>query len=105
MGLIRKNKKRKNNEKIINHHTPNNQQQIITFEPRSYEEVRYAADHLKLQRSVVINLHRLNDQQTSKVKDFLSGVIYAIDGSFEKLGPKMYLFTPKSCTMRKHETN
>lgn len=69
---------------------------IITFEPRDYQEVRFVADNLKMGKASIVNLNRLPKEEVKRVTDFLSGVIYTIDGTVKKLDSKMYLFTPSA---------
>lgn len=82
----------------------NEKAQIVSVEPRTYEEIQFVADHLKARRAVVVNLHRLPEDKVRRVKDFLSGVIYVIDGSVEKLSETMFLFTPNAMGVAKQES-
>lgn len=82
----------------------NDKAQIVSVEPRTYEEIQFVADHLKGRRAVVVNLHRLPEDKVRRVKDFLSGVIYVIDGSVEKLSDTMFLFTPNAMGVAKQES-
>lgn len=74
----------------------NKDSQLILFEPRSYGESTDIADFLKQKRAAVVNLHRLQKEQSRRVIDFLSGVIYAIEGEITQIGPKIFLCTPKN---------
>lgn len=76
---------------------------IVTFEPHSFEEVQYIADHLVNNRSSILNVSRLNDKQKMRAIDFLSGVVYTIDGSIQKLSPGLYLFAPKTMNITSHD--
>ena len=68
---------------------------MILLEPRAYSESQQIADHLKNRNSVVVNLKRVTSDQAKRIIDFLSGVIYAIGGSMQKIGVGIYLCTPK----------
>lgn len=70
--------------------------QMVLFEPRSYAEAQGIADRLKEKRATVVNLHRLQKDQSKRIIDFLSGVVYAIDGDIQKIGGNIFLCTPKS---------
>ena len=59
---------------------------MILLEPRAYSESQQIADHLKNRNSVVVNLKRVTTDQAKRIIDFLSGVIYAIGGSMQKIG-------------------
>jgi cell division inhibitor SepF len=61
---------------------------------QSFENAQQAADGLKLGHQQVVNLEKASPEITTRVVDFLSGVIYALNGFVEKVGEKVYLFTP-----------
>ncbi|MBR2809643.1 MAG: cell division protein SepF [Erysipelotrichaceae bacterium] len=68
---------------------------IVNFEPRSYEEAEEVGSQLKEKRACVVNLHRLPDRDTQRMVDFLSGVIFAINGTIKKVGDNVILCSPK----------
>ena len=70
------------------------------LEPRAYSESQQIADHLKNRNSVVVNLKRVTSDQAKRIIDFLSGVIYAIGGSMQKIGVGIYLCTPKNVNVQ-----
>jgi cell division inhibitor SepF len=67
---------------------------VILNEPRSYDEAQEIADHLRSRRSVVVNLQRVRTDQAVRIVDFLSGTVYALNGSISKLGGNIFLCTP-----------
>lgn len=74
----------------------NKDSHMVLFEPRSYSETQEIATYLKQKRAAVVNLHRLQKEQSKRVIDFLSGVIFAIEGDIQQIGPKIFLCTPKN---------
>lgn len=74
----------------------NKDSHLVLFEPRAYSETQDIANYLKQKRAAVVNLHRLQKEQSKRVIDFLSGVIYAIEGDIQQIGPKIFLCTPKN---------
>lgn len=74
----------------------NKDSHLVLFEPRAYSETQEIAIYLKQKRATVVNLHRLQKEQSKRVVDFLSGVIFAIDGDIQQIGPKIFLCTPKN---------
>lgn len=74
----------------------NKSSQMVVFEPRSYSESQGIADHLKSGRGCIINLHRVSKEQAKRIIDFLSGVVYAIEGEVQKIGPNVFLCTPSN---------
>ena len=74
----------------------NKDSQLILFEPRAFAETQDIANYLKQKKAAVINLHRLQKEQSKRVVDFLSGVIFAIEGDIQRIGPRIFLCTPKN---------
>ena len=73
---------------------------MILLEPRAYSESQQIADYLKSRNSVVVNLKRVTSDQAKRIIDFLSGCIYAIGGSMQKIGVGIYLCAPKNVNVQ-----
>jgi cell division inhibitor SepF len=41
-----------------------------------------------------VNLEKADDDLARRVIDFISGVTYALNGFYERVGDKVFLFTP-----------
>lgn len=67
---------------------------LVICEPRSFNEAKDIADNLINRRAVIINFQMLNSEVAKSFIDFLSGTVYALNGSIQKLGPKTFLCTP-----------
>ena len=74
--------------------------EMILIEPRAYSESQQIAEHLKKRNSVVVNLKRVTSDQAKRIIDFLSGCIYAIGGSMEKVGIGIYLCAPNNVNVQ-----
>ena len=70
--------------------------QMVLFEPRSFEEAEEIARHLKQRRAAVVNLHKLQRDYAQRTIDFLTGVVFALDGTIQKIGHNVILCTPKN---------
>ena len=86
----------KKTSEAVNAFNANKDGHLILFEPRAFSEASDIANYLKQKRAAVVNLHRLQKEQSKRGIDFLSGVIYAIDGDIQQIGPKIFLCTPKN---------
>lgn len=75
---------------------PSNGGKMILLEPRAYSESQQIADHLKKRNTVVVNMKRVTPDQAKRIVDFLSGTVYAISGDLQKIGPGIFLCTPKN---------
>jgi len=66
----------------------------IWLSVNSLNNAKDAADGLKQGRQEIVNLEKASPEICTRVIDFLSGVTYALNGSVEKVGDRVYLFTP-----------
>lgn len=80
---------------VVSLHTQKNTRMVLC-EPKSYDEAQQIADELRNRRSVVVNLQRVRSDLGLRIVDFLSGTVYALNGSISKLGPNIYLCAPES---------
>ncbi len=84
---------RRNKGNVVSIHSQKNVRMIMS-EPRNYEDTQDIADHLRSRRSVVVNLHKARQDQAVRIVDFLSGTVYALNGTITKVGPNIFLCTP-----------
>lgn len=62
----------------------------------SFDDARRAADGLKEGQQQIVNLEQTPADMAERITDFLNGATYALEGSVEKIGEQVYLFTPAS---------
>lgn len=70
------------------------EKKIMIFEPRVFSDVKQISTRLLEGQAAIINFEKIDDQQTHRVVDFLSGVVFAIDGKIERIGEEIFLCTP-----------
>ncbi len=87
--------RKKNKGNVVSIHSQKNTRMVIN-EPRSYNEAQEIADHLRSRRPVVVNLQRVRPDQAMRIVDFVSGTVYALNGSISKIGSNIFLCTPDS---------
>ena len=63
---------------------------------QSFENAQQAAEGLKEGHQQIVNLEKASPEVCTRIIDFLNGVTYALDGYVEKVGEKVYLFTPSN---------
>ena len=69
---------------------------IVLFEPRNFDEAEEIGHHIKNKRACCVNLHRMPAEYRQRIIDFLSGVVYGVDGSIKKIGENVILCSPKN---------
>ncbi len=82
-------------EKVKSGNKENYKNKTILVEPRAFSEAQQIADYLKARNQVVVNFKRVTSDVSKRIMDFLNGIVYAIDGKMEKLGPGIVLCAPK----------
>jgi len=78
----------------------------------SFQDAVAAADGLKRGEQQILNLSMASMELREKIKDFMCGVNYAAEGSWEELGDNVFLLAPASAFVevapaspRGHEKN
>ena len=79
--------------KVVNIHTTA-QLKVVVVQPQTYDDAAEIVDHLKSKKPVIVNLEKLEKEIARKVVDFLSGAVYALDGSMQKVSNGILLMVP-----------
>lgn len=72
----------------------NSNARVVLVEPVRFEESQGIADNLLEQRAVVINIESCDTDVAAKIIDFVGGVVYAIDGTIQKVSHGIILAAP-----------
>ena len=88
-------KNRKNNLRVISHPSAS-AHELMVIEPRTFEESLEVVNNLRSRKSLILNLHLLDAEQSQRVVDFVSGATHAIDGHQQKVGEGVFVFTPNT---------
>lgn len=92
-------KQDKSNElKVVNH--PNFRgYEVMVMEPRSFDDAAQIVQHLKDRKTLVLNLHLLDKEQSQRTIDFVCGAAHALNGKPQKVGDLVFVFTPSNVTL------
>ena len=69
-------------------------QEVVLFRPTSFNDTTKAADDLKANKAVIVNMENVDKAMARRVVDFLSGCVYALEGDVKKVAQCAYLFCP-----------
>ena len=69
------------------------------MEPRSFEDAATIVQHLRNRKTIVLNLHLLDKEQSQRTIDFVCGAAHALDGKPQKVGDLVFVFTPSNVTL------
>lgn len=84
--------------KVVNH--PNYKgYEVLVFEPRTYDESMNIVKHLKDKKTIILNLHLLDREQSMRIVDFLCGATHALNGNQQKIGDTVFIFTPTNVSL------
>lgn len=84
--------------KVITH--PNYKgYEVMVVEPRSFGEAGQIVQNLKDRKTIVLNLHLLDKEQSQRTIDFVCGAAHALGGKPQKVGDMVFVFTPSNVTL------
>jgi len=84
---------KKHQGKVVNIHSQN-QMKVVIVQPESYDDAQTVCDHLKNKRPIIVNLEEMEKETARRVIDFLSGSVYALEGSIQKISSGIFLIAP-----------
>lgn len=67
---------------------------MIIYSPKTYRDVKKLIDYLKNREPIIVDLAEIKRDKGQRILDFLSGAIYALNGSMHKISGSIYLLTP-----------
>ena len=69
---------------------------VVVMTPQCFEEGLDALLAVREQRTVLLNLSRMDPDQAQRTADFVSGGVHALDGHQQRVGESVFLFAPAS---------
>lgn len=91
--------------KVVDHPSAMASSEVMVIEPRTFEESLEIVEHLRGRKSVLLNLHLLDNEQSQRIVDFLSGACHAIDGHQQRIGDGVFLFAPATVVISAESTS
>ena len=87
-----------NDLKVVNH--PNYRgYEVMVIEPRSFDDAAHIVQNLKDRKTVVLNLHLLDKEQSQRTIDFVCGAAHTLCDKPQKVGDLVFVFTPSNVTL------
>ncbi len=71
-----------------------NQMKVVLIEPTDYDDVQDICDNLKNKKPIIINFENLDKDIARRMVDFVSGAVYAIDGTIQKVSNGIVIAAP-----------
>ncbi len=79
---------------VLNMATGKNE--VVLFHAKTFADAARAVDDLRCKKAVIVNMENVDKSLTRRVVDFLSGAIYALNGTVKKVAQSTYLFCPQN---------
>ncbi|WP_125707166.1 cell division protein SepF [Lacticaseibacillus porcinae] len=81
--------------KVVSMSNPNEQTaKIVVYEPRIYSDAKEIGTNLLNNKAVVVNFDRIENDAATRIVDFLTGTVFAINGEIRRIGEQIFLVTP-----------
>lgn len=81
---------------VVNIHTASSPMKVVLVEPTSYDEVQSICDDLKSKKPIIINFEEMDKEVARRMVDFVSGAVYALDGTIQKVSNGIVLVAPSN---------
>jgi len=69
---------------------------VVVVTPQNINDAKDICDHLRANRSIVMNVENIETQVAQRIVDFLSGAVYSLDGNIQKVSNGIFLAAPNS---------
>lgn len=69
---------------------------MIVYHPVSYEDTQSIIDNLKNRKPVIVNMEDLELDTAQRILDFLSGAVYALNGTMCKISRGIFVVAPNN---------
>lgn len=67
---------------------------LVIARPFAFEQAQELAEYLKERQPVLLNLENSGAEVARRLLDFLSGVVYALGGTVQKVSEGIFVLTP-----------
>lgn len=76
---------------------------IILFNPEIYDDGVKIGTCLKEGQAVCFNVNKMDQEHRRRLVDFITGTVFGVDGSINKIDDNVFLAAPKSLQVEKEE--
>ncbi|NLO81780.1 MAG: cell division protein SepF [Clostridiales bacterium] len=81
--------------KVVNIHT-SSYIKVVIYQPTSFDDTQSIINSLKTRKPIVVNLESLDANMAQRVLDFISGGVYALDGTIQKVSRGIFVLAPSN---------
>ena len=81
--------------KVVNIHQ-STYVKVVVYQALTYDDTQSIVDNLKSRKPIIVNLDSLEQDLAQRVLDFLSGSVYALDGTIQKVSRSIFVLVPSN---------
>ena len=94
-GLLSRVRKNKKENRTIQMKTTT-EVRVVVIEPAVFDDCQKVADFLRNDQPVVVNFETTEGTVRRRMTDFISGTIYALNGTIRTIGPNILVCAPRN---------
>ncbi len=87
---------RKGNVLSIHSSTTSAPMKVVLSEPSDFDDVKDICDELKNKKPVIVNFENVDTALAQRMVDFISGAVYSLDGSIQKVSRGIIIVAPQN---------
>lgn len=73
---------------------------IVICYPKTYADIKVLIDSLRQGQPIIADLSKISDSSAQRILDFMSGAIYALQGSMHRINANLFLLTPTGMSIK-----
>lgn len=81
--------------KVVNIHQ-SSYVKVVVYQALTYDDTQSIVDNLKNRKPIIVNLDSLDQDLAQRVLDFMSGAVYALDGTIQKVSKCIFVLVPSN---------
>lgn len=81
---------------VVNLHSASLPMKVVVVEPTSYDEVQDICNNLKSKKPIIINFENIDKDVAKRMVDFISGAVFALDGTIQKVSNGIVIVAPSN---------
>lgn len=83
-----------NNSRMMVTRQQKQRRQVTVYEPLDYLDCKRISQALFRKEIIIISFELMDEKTARRVVDFMTGVVYALDGDIQRLGDELFICTP-----------
>lgn len=74
---------------------------LVKMHPKKFQDIKAIANEILDGNAVVVELNEMSSSDAIRMVDFLTGVLFVVNGCYKKLSKRSYLLSPSKGILNK----